>query len=127
MTGRQSESQTSRQLRYGLYVRKSLEDAERQVYSIETQVRKAREMYPELAIVREYPDEKSAFEPGKRDGFQQVLADIEAGIIDGVVAWHPDRLSRAGGIRPARGSRFLANVSRHALVQADNAPFRKES
>ena len=81
-------------LQYGLYVRKSTESADRQVLSIEAQIRKAKEIFPELAIAKRYEERQSAFEPGKRPVFQSLLDDIDAGKVDGIIAWHPDRLSR---------------------------------
>ncbi len=81
-------------LRYGLYARKSSESQERQVLSIESQVRKAEEMFPGLHVARVVIEHHSAFEPGKRPEFQRLLADIDAGKLDGIIAWHPDRLSR---------------------------------
>src|SRR6266540_6423405 len=81
-------------LRYGLYARKSSESQERQVLSIESQVRKVEEMFPGLHIAKIVIEHHSAFEPGRRPEFQRLLADIDAGKLDGIIAWHPDRLSR---------------------------------
>jgi DNA invertase Pin-like site-specific DNA recombinase len=39
-------------------------------------------------------ESKSAFEPGRRWVFQQVLDLLDEGKADGIAAWHPDRLSR---------------------------------
>ncbi len=81
-------------LRYVGYVRKSTEDQEKQVLSIEAQKDKIRERFPDLAIVDILEESKSAFEPGIRGVFQQVLDLVDAGSVDGIIAWHPDRLSR---------------------------------
>jgi len=81
-------------LRFAIYARKSTESLERQVMSIEAQVRKAREMFPDVEIVLVIEERCSAFEPGRRPLFEQLLADIDAGKLDGIIAWHPDRLSR---------------------------------
>src|SRR6266511_486495 len=81
-------------LRYVAYVRKSTESEERQVLSIETQVRKAREMFPGLCITDTRQERASAFEPGKRPVFDGLIDDIDQGKVDGIIAWHPDRLSR---------------------------------
>ncbi|WP_079144685.1 recombinase family protein [Streptomyces agglomeratus] len=82
------------QLRFYLYARKSTQGEDRQALSIQAQVRRAQEIFPDLNIVKVIEERQSAFEPGKRPKFSQVLADIDDGKIDGIVAWHPDRLSR---------------------------------
>lgn len=81
-------------LRYIGYVRKSTEDEERQVLSKEAQRDKVRERFGDLNIVDVLDESKSAFEPDKRPVFASILKMIDDGEIDGIVAWHPDRLSR---------------------------------
>lgn len=80
-------------LRYILYVRKSSEDAERQTLSITDQRRTLGDMFPKLNIVSEVEETMSAFKPG-RPKFNQMLDALRAGEADGIIAWHPDRLSR---------------------------------
>ena len=80
-------------LRYILYVRKSSEDAERQSLSIPAQKRKLREMFPNIKIVAVFEESRSAFEPG-RPIFGKVIDMLSSGKADGIIAWHPDRLSR---------------------------------
>ena len=81
-------------LRYAIYTRKSTEEAERQMLSLASQRDKITERYSDLKIVAEFSESKSAFEPDKRPQFQELLDLIDSGKIDGVIAWHPDRLSR---------------------------------
>jgi DNA invertase Pin-like site-specific DNA recombinase len=81
-------------LRYAAYIRKSTEDEERQVLSLSSQKDKAKQRFPDINIVEFLEESKSAFEPNKRPVFEQMLDKIDAGEIDGIVAWHPDRLSR---------------------------------
>jgi site-specific DNA recombinase len=81
-------------LRYIGYVRKSTEDQEKQALSIEAQKDKIRERVPDLTIIDILEESKSAFEPGKRAVFQEVLDKLDTAEADGIVAWHPDRLSR---------------------------------
>ena len=81
-------------LRYIGYVRKSTEDEERQVLSKEAQRNKIRERFCDLNIVDILDESKSAAEPDKRPVFVSILKMIDDGTIDGIVAWHPDRLSR---------------------------------
>jgi site-specific DNA recombinase len=81
-------------LRYVAYIRKSTEDEERQVLSLSSQKDKAKQRFPDIHIVKYLEESKSAFEPNKRPVFQQMLDMLDKGEIDGIVAWHPDRLSR---------------------------------
>jgi DNA invertase Pin-like site-specific DNA recombinase len=87
-------SPPQRELKYAIYVRKSTEAEERQILSIETQIRKARELDASLQTAAVFEERHSAFEPGKRPAFQRLLDLVDRGEIDGIIAWHPDRLSR---------------------------------
>lgn len=81
-------------LRYASYIRKSSEEEERQVLSIASQKDKLVERFGDLKIVAEFTESKSAFEPDKRPDFKELLKLVDTGKIDGIIAWHPDRLSR---------------------------------
>ncbi len=80
--------------RYAVYIRKSTEEEERQVLSLASQHDKITERYSNLKIITELSESKSAFEPDKRPKFKELLELIDAGKVDGLIAWHPDRLSR---------------------------------
>ena len=77
-------------IKYFIYCRKSSEDEERQILSIEAQLAELREfaMQNGLFIVREYTESKTAKEPG-REIFNQMLSEIEKGNAEGILAWHP--------------------------------------
>src|SRR3989338_8087318 len=81
--------------KYFIYCRKSSEDDERQILSIEAQLTELREYAKQqgLFIVREYYESKTAKEPG-REVFNEMLGEIEKGIASGILAWNPDRLAR---------------------------------
>src|SRR3989339_2074211 len=81
--------------KFFLYARKSTDEAERQVLSIEAQLTEVREFAEKenLSIVREFIETKSAKKPG-RDIFEQMISGIEKGEAEGILAWHPDRLAR---------------------------------
>jgi site-specific DNA recombinase len=84
-------------IRYGLYARKSTTSEDRQASSIEDQIKDCMEkvVVPnELNVVKVYQESFSAKIAGTRDEFNSLLSDIENGRIDGLIAWHPDRLSR---------------------------------
>ena len=67
-------------IKYFIYCRKSSEDEERQVLSIEAQLVELREFAKQnnLFIVREYTESKTAKEPG-REVFNFILSEIEKG------------------------------------------------
>ena len=83
-------------LRYVLYARKSTEDEQRQVRSIPDQIAECQQLAGRLGIhvVDVLKETKSAKKPNLRPVFRQLLADLKSGKIDGILAWHPDRLSR---------------------------------
>ena len=76
--------------KYFIYCRKSSEDEERQILSIEAQLTELREYAKQqgLFIVREYYESKTAKEPG-RVVFNEMLGEIEKGTAQGILAWHP--------------------------------------
>ena len=78
-----------------LYARKSTDEPERQVLSIEAQMFELREFAKKenLNIVREFVESKTAKEPG-REIFNDMVASIEKNEAEGILAWHPDRLAR---------------------------------
>ena len=78
-----------------IYCRKSTEDEERQILSIEAQLTELREYAKRenLLIVKEYTESQTAKEPG-RPVFNQMVSEIEQGNAQGILAWNPDRLAR---------------------------------
>ncbi|MBV9852098.1 MAG: recombinase family protein [Armatimonadetes bacterium] len=82
--------------RYAIYARKSQESEDRQVQSIDDQVRLCREMARERGhqVVRVIEEARSAKAQGTRPGYRELIGLIERGEADGVLAWHPDRLAR---------------------------------
>ena len=82
-------------IRYFLYARKSTDEADRQVLSIESQLAELREYAKKegLPIAREFIENKTAKQPG-REVFNEMMAQMELGAAHGIVAWHPDRLAR---------------------------------
>ena len=71
-----------------LYARKSTDEPERQVLSIEAQMFELREYAKKegLNIVREFVESKTAKEPG-REIFNEMVASIEKNEAEGILAW----------------------------------------
>ncbi len=80
-------------IKYFVYVRKSTEGEEKQALSIPAQKDKLIETFGHLDI--EFVEDKaSAFKPFNRPAFADMLERIKKGERTGLIAWHPDRLSR---------------------------------
>jgi len=81
--------------KYFLYARKSTEDDNHQIMSIEAQLFELREYArrENVEILQEFTESKSAKKPG-RELFAEMITKIEASEGVGILAWHPDRLAR---------------------------------
>ena len=81
--------------KYFLYARKSTEDDDKQIMSIEAQLFELREFARKenLQILEEFTESKSAKTPG-RHGFNEMMSKVESTDGVGILAWHPDRLAR---------------------------------
>jgi len=82
-------------MRYVIYARKSTEEDDRQVLSIEAQLTELKEFAAKekLEIVASFHEAKTAKEPG-RIVFGEMVSFLEKGKADGIICWHPDRLAR---------------------------------
>jgi len=79
---------------YDRYARKSSEGEDRQVLSIDSQVAAMEQAFPDLAVDETFPESKSAFTPGIRPKFDKMISRIRVGLVQGIIAWHPNRLAR---------------------------------
>lgn len=79
-------------MKYFIYARKSTDDEDRQILSIEGQLVELREYAKResLSVIKEFVEAKTAKEPG-RPIFNDMLLQIERGAACGILAWHPDR------------------------------------
>nr|MBC8179867.1 recombinase family protein [candidate division KSB1 bacterium] len=83
-------------MKYFLYARKSTDEEDRQVLSIEAQVTELHEFAQKenLVIAKEFIESKTAKAPG-RAVFNEMISLIETSNEKvGILAWHPDRLAR---------------------------------
>src|SRR3989344_4071304 len=84
-------------IKYFLYIRKSTDEEDRQVLSLEAQLHEAKEFAEreDVEIVDTFVEKKTAKVPG-RAVFNNMLDKIEGGLPHsiGILAWAPDRLSR---------------------------------
>jgi len=121
-----SISISSSTMRIAIYARKSTESEDRQVQSLDDQLRILHEiaLRDGFAVAAVITESKSAKEPGKRPGFQNLLNLIESGEIEGILTWHINRLTRNlvdGGV--------LAHVlssGRLQMIRTPDRTFRSE-
>ena len=82
-------------IKYIAYCRKSTDEKDKQVLSIEAQITELKEFAKrENLFVTEFITEaKTAKVPGRQQ-FAEVLKKIEKGMANAILSWHPDRLAR---------------------------------
>lgn len=86
-------------VKYVLYARKSTEQDERQALSIDSQVKEmlAIAERENLDVIDVRREAHSAKDSGERSVFKEILEDLRRGRFNGILVWHPDRLSRNAG------------------------------
>lgn len=86
-------------IRYCLYARKSTESEERQVLSIDSQIKEMLELAERegLEIVAMKRESHSAKETGQRPVFNEIVDEIRAKKYNAILTWAPDRISRNAG------------------------------
>ena len=99
--------------KYFLYARKSTEDDDKQIMSIEAQLFELREFARKenLEILEEFQESKSAKTPG-RAVFSEMMMKVEQSEGVGILAWHPDRLAR----NSIDGGRIIYAVDTRKIV-----------
>lgn len=83
-------------IKYFIYCRKSSEDEDRQILSINSQIEVLKELAQrlELKVVRIFTESKSAEAPYQRPVFTEMIQRIKRGEAEGILCWKLDRLAR---------------------------------
>jgi site-specific DNA recombinase len=91
--------QIPKKVRYCLYARKSTESEERQVLSIDSQIKEMLQLADRegLEIVTMKRESHSAKETGQRPVFNEIIEELKADKFNGILTWAPDRISRNAG------------------------------
>lgn len=86
-------------VKYCLYARKSTESEERQVLSIDSQIKEMLQLAERenLEIVTMKRESHSAKETGQRPVFNEIVEEIKDEKYNGILTWAPDRISRNAG------------------------------
>ena len=100
-------------IKYIAYCRKSTDEKDKQVLSIEAQITELKVFAKRegLNVTEFITEAKTAKVPG-RGQFELVLKKIEKGEANGILSWHPDRLARnmmEGGEINFRGMRIVVD------------------
>jgi site-specific DNA recombinase len=93
------KEQTPVKATYCLYARKSTESEERQVLSIDSQIKEMLQIAERdgLEIVEIRRESHSAKNSGERPVFNSLIDDLRKGTFNALLTWAPDRLSRNAG------------------------------
>ncbi|MCC6290847.1 recombinase family protein [Candidatus Nomurabacteria bacterium] len=86
-------------VKYCLYARKSSESEERQILSIDSQIKEMLQLAEKenLEVVTMKRESHSAKETGQRPVFNEIVEEIKEGKFNGILTWAPDRISRNAG------------------------------
>ena len=86
-------------IKYCLYARKSTESEERQILSIDSQVKEMLQLAERegLDVVEIKRESHSAKDTGQRPVFNEIINEIREGKFNAILTWAPDRISRNAG------------------------------
>jgi len=102
-------------IKFCLYARKSTESEEKQILSIDSQIKEMTQIAEreKLNIVEIRRESHSAKESGQRPVFEELVKDIDNGIFNAIITWAPDRLSRNAGDL----GKLVDRIDQNKLVQ----------
>lgn len=113
-------------IKYCLYARKSTESEERQILSIDSQIKEmlAVAQQENLNIVEIKRESHSSKEVGQRPVFNQMISEIREEKYNGILTWAPDRLSRnagdLGSMVDLMDQKLLVEIRTHSQVFTNN-------
>ncbi len=86
-------------VKYVLYARKSTEQEDKQVLSIDSQIREMGKLAlsEDIEIVETKKESHSAKEAGQRPVFNEIVEELKQGKFNGILTWAPDRIARNAG------------------------------
>ena len=88
-----------KKIKYCLYARKSTESEERQVLSIDSQIKEMLQLTDRegLEVVTMKRESHSAKETGQRPIFNEIIEELKQEKFNAILTWAPDRISRNAG------------------------------
>jgi site-specific DNA recombinase len=94
-----NNSEVVEKVKYCLYARKSTESEERQILSIDSQIKEMLQLAERenLEVVTIKRESHSAKETGQRLVFNEIIDEIKQEKFNGILTWAPDRISRNAG------------------------------
>lgn len=97
--GQVRQDQVPPKIKYCLYARKSTESEERQILSIDSQVKEMLQLAERegLDVVEIKRESHSAKDTGQRPIFNEIVEEIRQGKFNAILTWAPDRISRNAG------------------------------
>lgn len=97
--GNTTRQQIPVKVKYCLYARKSSESEERQVLSIDSQIKEMLQLADRegLEVITMKRESHSAKETGQRPVFNEIVDELREGKFNGILTWAPDRISRNAG------------------------------
>lgn len=99
LTGTSAQQVVPARIKYVLYARKSTEQEDKQVLSIDSQIKEMEKMaeLDNLEIVETKRESHSAKEAGQRTVFNEIVEELKQGKFNGILTWAPDRIARNAG------------------------------
>lgn len=108
---------TSAPMRFAIYARKSTESEDRQVQSLDDQIRELTHLAKREGhhVTEIFQESRSAKAPGNRPEFDRLIQEVEEGAFEGILTWSINRLSR----NPVDGGRiaYLLQTGKLSMIR----------
>lgn len=108
---------TSAPMRFAIYARKSTESEDRQVQSLDDQIRELTRLAQREGhhVTEIFQESRSAKAPGNRPEFDRLIQEVEEGAFEGILTWSINRLSR----NPVDGGRiaYLLQTGKLSMIR----------